>query len=130
METLTDLMKIKNEIRGLEVEIEEILKKTNINDLEYRLGLLRKMYQGALDECVKNGRTSEGTYKIVNKGRVTRKINIEMINNDDRFLPYLTCSIKDAQWVLRDDPRADEILDSICTKTQGTKYEVIDLDGE
>lgn len=130
METLSDLMKIKNEIRGLELEIEEILKKTNIQDLEYKLSLLRKMYQGALDECVRNGRTSEGTYKIVNKGRVTRKINIESIKDDSRFTPYLTCSIKDAQWVLKDDPNGDEVLDSICTKVQGNKYEVIDLDGE
>lgn len=124
-------MIIKKEIEGMELEIADIRSKTNLDEMEYRLGLLKRMYQGSLSECVDAGFDKEGHFKIVNIGRINRVVDMDRIFADpfltDLFSGYMSLSIKDMNEALRDIPSADKIVEEICDKVQSKKYEVIDL---
>jgi hypothetical protein len=131
-ESLTDLMIIRKEIEGIELEIAEGLKNTGLDTKMRRVDLLKKMLQAALKDNVSAGITREGEYKIVNVGRKTRKINIKNLRRSypDVFNILedgLTISLKDASTRLEDAGLNLDVLDEVCDLQVNDRYDIVDL---
>lgn len=133
VESLHDLMIIKKEIEGMEVEIKEIKDKTGLDRKIAKLELLKKLYQAELKECVRHGVQREGTFRIVNTGRVVRKVNVEKIMNDPTLREILSSklsiSVKDAREAFEVNNMSDDAFEEMCDRVSQDKYDVIDMEG-
>jgi hypothetical protein len=132
VETLHDLMIIKNEIIGMEKEIEEALRLTELDRKMRRLELLKKLYQAELAVCAKAGVVQEGDYRIINTGRTVRRVNVERLKKAGWYNlveDYMSLSLKDAAQILEDHGIPAEELNSVCDTTKQDKYDIVDVMG-
>lgn len=129
---LRDVYKIRQELRDDEARLKQLRDDSGVTELEKKVSSTKKYLESLCGDLAAEGRTQEGSLRIVNVGRSVRRVNIERLQQYDNdayecLTGNLTLPVGVVEKFFEAYPNKSDIMVHVCDTELYPKYDIVDV---